>query len=165
MHLAAALGTSLILAALCATLTDRAVAPGVAAATLPAQGSEAANGHLILIVQGNVQQLTITHAVAKADPFAGAPKGLQSRFAVRLLGDKDQELLSVPIDLSRFDTDKSHIGKPKRVQECEIWSSAIALSVNVPRIEAVRRYEFTCDGLPIGSTNAATVLRQIGEVR
>lgn len=165
MNLASALGCSAALAALIVTFAPRPL-PTAAAAPIATQDPvEAARGHLILIVQGNVQQLAITHAVAKTDPWGGAPKGLQSPFAVRLLGTDDQELLTVPVDLSRFDTDPAHIGQKARVQGCEIRSSAIVLSINVPRIAGVRRYEFTRDGKPIGSTDAATVLRQIGEVR
>lgn len=165
MNLASALGCSAALAALIVTLAPRPLSPATPATVATQDPVAAARGHLILIVQGNVQQLAITHAVAKTDPWGGAPKGLQSAFAVRLLGADDEELLTVPVDLSRFDTDPAHIGQKARVQGCEIRNSAIALSINVPRLATVRRYEFTRDGKPIGSTDAATVLRQIGEVR
>jgi hypothetical protein len=125
----------------------------------------AALGHLALIVEGNVQQLAITHAVAKTDPWGGVPTGLASDFALRLLGDDGVELLKVPVDLSPFETDPARIGKPVEVTGCQVRSSAIALIVNVPRLAGVRSYEFTRRRAPIGSTSAQRVAELLEERR
>jgi hypothetical protein len=125
----------------------------------------AALGHLVLIVEGTVQQLAITHAVAKTDPWGGVPTGLASDFELRLLGDDGVELLKVPVDLSPFETDPARIGKPVEVTGCQVRSSAIALIVNVPRLKGVRSYAFTRRGAPIGSTSALRVAELLEERR
>src|SRR5262249_45752178 len=164
MHPATIVGCGIALTALSLVFASRP-APSTVASTpastpastmgpppqAPLVQEPAALGHLALIVEGNVQQLAITHAVAKTDPWGGVPTGLASDFVLHLLGDDGVELLKVPVDLSPFETDAARIGKPVEVTGCQVRSSAIALIVNVPRLQGVRSYEFTRRGAPIGS--------------
>src|SRR5262249_17078788 len=46
--------------------------------TKPQDPQAAARGHLVLVIEGDVTRLRITHAVAKPDRWAGVPKGLTS---------------------------------------------------------------------------------------
>src|SRR5262245_4400495 len=62
-------------------------------------------GHLVLIVQGDANELGVTGAVAKPAPCGAQPKGLKSDWEVRVLGPSGAVLHSQPLDLSGFDMD------------------------------------------------------------
>src|SRR5262249_34998451 len=127
MHPATLVGCGLLVAI--AGLALRSPSPPFQTPTAISGPQDPAAGHLVLVVEGTVATLAITHAVAKADPWAGVPEGLTSAFALCLLGDGDRELTRVPLDLSLFDTDPAAIGKPVRVAGCEVRNSRIALLV------------------------------------
>ena len=123
------------------------------APTAPAPQDPEANGHWVLVVEGNVERLAVTAAIPKPDPWAGTPTGLQSPFTLRLLDGKGALLQAVPVDLSRFDTDPAHIGKPVAVTGCVVRDSRIGLLVNVPQLQGLRRFEFWRDAARIGATD------------
>jgi hypothetical protein len=161
------LGGSALLAALCLNVGTPAPHPAAQPQEpqqlVRAQEPGAAQpGHLVLVVEGTVRQLAITHAAQKPDAWAGAAKGLQSPFALQLLAADGKELLRVPLDLSRFDTDPRRIGGPVVVQGCEVRDWRIGVLCNVPRLPSCARYVFLRDGEPIGETSADALAKAIG---
>ncbi|MBK8099955.1 MAG: hypothetical protein IPK26_22865 [Planctomycetes bacterium] len=115
------------------------------------------SGHLILVVEGNVQHLDITHAVAKQDAWGGVPTGLASAFELRIDGADGSTFARIPVDLSRFDLDPSRIGKPPVVTGCDVKDSRIGLLLNVPDYPTATRYVFVHGERVIGEVPAARV--------
>jgi hypothetical protein len=101
-----------------------------------------ADGHFALVVQGDRDQLTITHAVPKADPWAGVPKGLTSTYALRIRGADGALLAELPIDLSHFDLAADRKGGAIQVEGCEVRDPHVTTLVNVPRFAAAASYAF-----------------------
>lgn len=161
MPYAPTLGSCVLLAA-ASLLATRTSAPPAANAPGP---QDPPAGHLVLVVEGDVRSLSITHAAAKPASWGGGVKGLKSPFMLRLLDAKGAELLAIPVDLSAFDTDPTRIGKPLVVQGCVVRDWRIGTLLNVPDLPQVSRYVFTRDGVEIGATSAATVARLLGESR
>jgi hypothetical protein len=124
-----------------------------------------AAGHLVLVVEGTVNKLTITRAVAKPDAWAGVPKGLASRFALRILDAQGSVLHTVPLDLSAFDTDPAHIGRKLTVQGCLVRDWRIGMLVSVPQDPRASRFVFVRDGVEIGAHGLGELLRLGGERR
>lgn len=120
MHLPASLGTGVLAAALL-LVSFRGSEP-------PQQP----DGHLVLVVEGDVTALRVTRAVRKAAACGAVPKGLASEFRVAVLDGNGVELLSRPLDLSAFDTDVTHIGRPVQVTGCIVKDWRIGVLVNVP---------------------------------
>ena len=143
------------------TLTLLAAVQPVAAPAGP--GKE--QGHLVLVVEGDVTSLRIVRAVAKADDWGGTQKGLQSEFALRALDADGKDLISVPMDLSRFDTDPAHIGKQDQVNGCEVRSARVGLLLNIPRVDGVASYQFVRGKTAIGEATADAVAQLLSESR
>lgn len=121
MHLPATLGVGALAAALL-LLSFRGSEP-------PPQQP---NGHLVLVVEGDVTALRVSHAAHKQEPCGAVPKGLSSEFRLSAVDAAGKELCSRPVDLSLFDTDPTHIGRPVQVTGCIVKDWRIALLVNVP---------------------------------
>ena len=102
-----------------------------------------ANGHYVLVIEGNRDGLAVTFARKKDDQWAGIPKGLSSNWRVSILDDKRQELATIPIDVSSFATDVQSLGQPARVQGCMVVDSKIGLLLNVPAFAAATNYVFS----------------------
>lgn len=151
---------AMALVCLCTIALLAAVQP-VAAPTGPGPSA----GHLVLVVEGDVTALRIAHAVAKPDEWGGPQKGLQSPFSLRALDEAGKELANVPIDLSRFETDPTKVGKPDVVNGCEVRSSRIGVLLNIPVLEGVARYQFRAGDAAIGEASAADVARMLQENR
>jgi hypothetical protein len=157
-------GTLLSFGALCAVLAVSAhrgnVAPP-AAATAPLHEP---TGHLVLIVQGDANELRVTGAVAKATPCGAQPKA-QSNWQVRVLGPGGVVLHSQPLDLSGFDVDPDHVGRPDQAVGCVVRSTHVAMLVNVPAFANATAIEFVCGGVRKGCCPAVeldNLLRQLG---
>lgn len=114
------------------TLGAGAVAAALLFITLPVDPPRQPNGHFALVVEGNVSALRVTHVVKKAEPCGMVPKGLTSEFALSVVDDQGKELWRQPLDLSQFDTDPAHIGRPVQVTGCIVKDSRIAALVNLP---------------------------------
>ena len=119
-----------------------ATAPNLAA-QIRQENKAAADGHYVLVVEGNRNNLVVTFARKKADQWAGIPKGLSSNWRVSILDDKRQELASIPIDVSSFATDAQSVGQPPRVQGCMVVDSKIGLLLNVPAFATAASYVFS----------------------
>lgn len=101
-----------------------------------------ANGHYVLVVEGTRNQLAITAASAKVDPWAGVPKGFDSPWRLRIADARGAVLADVPLDLSKFDTDAGAPLRPVRVEGCIVRSGAIGVLVNVPAFANAASYTF-----------------------
>lgn len=111
--------------------------------TPPVPQQPIADGHYVLVVQGDRDQLTVAHANRKADPWAGVPKGLQSAWSLHVHGGDGQLLVSVPLDVSAFDLAAERKGGAIEVEGCIVHDPKIAMLVNVPRFAAAASYTFT----------------------
>lgn len=147
-------------AALCAGawLAFAPATPVVAAAPAAPQG------HYVLVVEGHRDLLTITAASAKADPWAGVPKGFDSAWRLRVEDREGTPLADVPLDVRPFDVAPGALLRPTRVQGCIVTSPAIGMLVNVPAFANAARYTFTRPGEAgepaqqvLGVVDAATV--------
>jgi len=102
-----------------------------------------ANGHYVLVVEGDRDQLSITHASPKPDPWAGVPKGFSSKWTLTVQDAGGATLAEVPLDLSKFAVAAAEKGRPLKVEGCIVRDSHIAMLVNVPRFDAAATYTLT----------------------
>lgn len=126
---------------------------------------EPPTGHLVLVVEGDVTALRVAHAVAKKDEWGGVPKGLRSEFALKAFDATGAEILSVPLDLSKFDTDPARVGGPVVVTGCEVRSPQIGTLVNVPALAQAARWEFSRGQKLLGAFDGAALERMLQETR
>jgi hypothetical protein len=167
MHLSHLLGAGAALAAIgwmSATATTPSAPP-----TDPATHTAAplANGHHVLVVEGDRNALTITAASHKPDPWAGAPKGFESAWRLRIADASGALLADVPLDVSPFDTDAAALLRPVRVEGCIVRSAAIGMLVNAPAFATAATYTFVrpdAAGAPaaIGTVTGAQVRELAG---
>ena len=75
---------------------------------------------------------------------------IESPFEIDLFDGAGRLLGTYPIDLSRFDTDPARIGKPLRVEGCEVLDSSIVTIVNV----WARKYSRAASPMPRDSSTA-----------
>lgn len=139
---------------------DPAIVPPPGASVM-APPPPPANGHFALVVEGDRDRLTITRAVAKADPWAGAPKGLVSRWSLAIAAADGTQLADVPLDLAHFDVAADRKGGPVHVEGCVVRDPRITMLQNVPAFPTAASYTFVRrDGAAatvIGSVTAARV--------
>lgn len=113
------------------------------AAPAPAPAPPVANGHFVLVVEGDRNGLAVTFARKKAARWAGVPKGFDSNWRVSILDGNGTELADVPLDVRPFATDAQSVGKAPRVNGCYVVESKIGLLLNVPAFTAAQSYEFS----------------------
>ncbi len=157
MHLHHVLGGSLLLAAFAwFVTTGDGSAPPTPPATPPV-----ADGHYALVIEGDRDQLSISHARAKGDPWAGVPKGLQSEWLLRVRAADGAVLAEVPLDMSAFDLAPERKGKAIEVEGCIVRDPHVAMLVNVPRFAAAADYTFVRHergrDVPLGVVTGAQV--------
>lgn len=145
---------------LCTLALLAAVQPASAPAT-----QDPNPGHLVLVVEGDVTALRVTHAQAKPDPWAGVPKGLRSEFSVRALDGSGAELLAAPLDLSKFDTSPARFGGPDVVRGCEVHSPRIGILVNVPALAEAAQWQFAQGAKVLGTLTKGELDRLLQEAR
>jgi hypothetical protein len=136
MHLTHLLGGVLLVAAFGWFVTSGDGSAPLTPPAAPVGQPPVADGHYALVVQGDRDQLAITHAVGKDDPWAGVPKGLQSNWRLRIHHRDGSLLAEVPLDLSAFDLAPERKGGPIEVEGCIVRDPRIAMLVNVPRYDA-----------------------------
>ena len=163
MHTTNMLGAGIVLVALGWFLTPHAAsgsdgANGSPVAPVP---PPIANGHYALVVEGDRDLLTISRAVAKADPWAGVPKGAASRWTLTILAADGARLAAIPLDLAHFDTDADRKSGAVRVEGCIVHDPRIVMLVNVPRFAGAAAYTFSrrddAGVVPLGAVTAARV--------
>jgi hypothetical protein len=135
--------------------------------TAPAQ--PVADGHYVLVVEGDRTALLITHASRKTEPWAGVPKGFTSAWLLSIRDAHGAVLADVPLDVTPVATGAGELGKPVRVEGCIVRDSRIAMLVNVPRFAAAASYTFTrVEGgrtQALGAAAGQTVRELGGEIR
>lgn len=159
MHLSHALGAVTAIA-VGAWLVSVAREPAATAAHV-APTPPTANGHFVLVVEGDREALAITHAAAKTEPWAGAPKGLLSHWRLAIHDGNGELLADVPLDMSKFELAPQARGTT-RVEGCLVRSGNIGMLVNVPAFASAATYTFTRPGdaggtVAIGSVPGGTV--------
>lgn len=122
--------------------TATTVAPPVAPAPVP----PVADGHYVLVVEGDRNALNVSFARKKAARWAGVPKGFDSNWRVSILDGAGKQLADVPLDVSPFATDAASVGKGPRVNGCFVVESKIGLLLNVPAFAMAQSYEFSRRG-------------------
>lgn len=100
------------------------------------------NGHFVLVVEGDRDALTITHANHKVDPWAGVPTGLRSAWNLTVRDANGAVLAEVPLDVSPFATDVPPQA-PVQVTGCIVRSPRIGMLVSVPAHANAASYAFT----------------------
>lgn len=134
-----------------------------ATASAPAAAASAtADGHLVLIVQGDRDQLAIAGAVPKTDPWAGVPKGMTSDWRLEIRAADQSLLASVPLDVTPFATDPQAQHRPLRVEGCLVIDSRIAMLVNAPHFAEAASYTFHRGNVLLGTTSAEQVAKLAG---
>lgn len=134
-------------------------------ATTPPPASPAEPiGHHVLVVEGHREQLAITAASAKADPWAGVPKGFDSPWRLRIEDAGGGVLADVPLDVRPFDVGPGALLRKTRVEGCIVTSPSIGMLVSAPAFASAARYRFTRPGdageageRALGVVDAATV--------
>lgn len=160
MQLSQLLGAGVAFAALGLYISaDRG--SGTSAAGAPPEVPEAV-GHYALVVEGDRDQLNITAAVAKADPWAGVPKGFTSNWSLSIRDAKGAELANVPLDLSKFDLSPQAKGRPRAAEGCIVIDSHVAMLTNVPAFADATSYTFLRDRTVVGTVDGATVRQLAG---
>lgn len=160
MQLSHLLGASALLAGLSFVLAARS--DGAASDPVLPPQQPVANGHFVLVVEGDRDQLGITAVSQKLDPWAGVPKGLTSAWSLSIRDAAGAELANVPLDLSKFDLDPAQKGKPLRVQGCIVKDSHVAMLANVPCFANAASYVFLRDKTAVGTVEGAAVRQLAG---
>ena len=129
-----------------------------------------ANGHYVLVVEGDRNGLQVTFASKKPDPWGGVPKAFNSNWRLSVRDARDQELADVPLDVRPFATSSRSLGKPVQVMGCIVVDSKIGMLVNVPAFAAASSYKFVRierDGTKtnLGVVAAQTISDLAGEPR
>ena len=149
MHTPRLLGAAASVVVAAVLMLDRSASPSPAnarAGALPAPEANApavADGHYVLVVEGDRDGLDVSFARTKQAPWAGAPKGLVSSWRLDVLAADGSALAEVPLDVRRFATDAASQGKPASVRGCVVVESRIGMLVSVPRFAGAARYRFT----------------------
>ncbi len=138
-------------AALCAGL-GLFYASGEGPATPPP-----ASGHFVLVIEGDRDQLAITHASHKESPWAGVPKGFSSTWALSIRDGAGTELERVPLDMSQFDLRPENKGKGVQVNGCIVRDARVAMIASAPCHAAASTYVFLRGKDVVGTTSAASV--------
>ena len=119
---------------------------GIDASDPPPVPPVAPNGHYVLVVEGHREQLSVTAARAKAESWAGVPKGFDSAWRLRIEDAGGGVLADVPLDVSPFDVGPGALLRKTRVDGCIVTSPSIGMLVNVPAFANAARYTFTRPG-------------------
>ncbi len=107
------------------------------------------NGHLILLIEGDARGLRVTHITAKRDDY-NPVHGDKSPYQV-VVHDKNHKVLGrYPLDLSRFDLDPKNVGKPLRVEGCEVIDTKVAMLTNIPWFPNASFLEIERNGVSVG---------------
>lgn len=123
-------------------LVPRLTAPRVAPITGP-------TGHLILLIEGDAHGLRVSHITAKQAPY-NPVRGVQTRYEVVVHDGNHKVLGRYPLDLSHFDLDPKNVGKPLRVEGCEVIDTKVAMLTNIPWFPNASFLEIERGGISVG---------------
>jgi hypothetical protein len=136
--------------------------PGDPTTTTTTSPPPAAEGHYVLVVEGDRDRLQVTHCRHKPDPWAGVPKGFTSEWSLVIRDGSGAVLAHVPLDVARFATDAAQQGKAVRSTGCIVHDPRIAMLVNVPCHAAAASYTFARGKTPLGEVDGDAVRRLAG---
>lgn len=111
-----------------------AVAVLSSADTVVDMGPPTVPGHLILVVEGDANGLSVTHITSKKEPYA-PPRHVDGDWTVSVRRADGLELGRFPIDLSRFDLNPARVGQGLRVDGDVVWDTRVATLVSIPQLE------------------------------
>jgi hypothetical protein len=117
-------------------------APPPPTAGEPGAPPPVAAGHLVLVVEGDRNALTVTAASRKSAPWAGVPKGFTSDWRLVIADAAGATLAAVPLDVRPFATGAGDVGRADVVQGCIVSSPRIGMLVNVPAFATATTYTF-----------------------
>ncbi len=113
------------------------------------------DGHLVLIIEGDARSLSITQVVAKKDP-CGPTDTIESDYHILMLDADASVLARYPLDLSQFDLNPDHIGRPVQVEGCVLIDTKIAMLANVPYLPNATHIQITGPDSKVGELAAGT---------
>ncbi|MEE2885814.1 MAG: hypothetical protein VX951_00145, partial [Planctomycetota bacterium] len=95
------------------------------------------------------------------------PTSRTSPYQIELLDAGGQVLGSYPLDLSLFDMNPARVGKPLRVQGCQVRDTRVAALANVPYLAKAVSLRILRGNRVFGFLNTASYHRLVaqGEVR
>lgn len=131
----------------------------------PAAAPRRPFGHLILQIEGDANGLRVTWITPKQSAYN--PSTRTSPYRIELL-DADGMVAGVyPLDLSQFDMNPARVGKPLRVQGCEIRDTRVATIANVAFLAGATAARIMRGNRQLGSLDSTTYQRLLkqGEVR
>jgi hypothetical protein len=129
---------------------------GDATGVVPPPTPPRAEGHFVLVVEGDRDALTITHASHKQDPWAGIPKGFVSTWTLSIHDAAGELLADVPLDVSPFALRPDEKGT-LTVVGCMVRDAKVGMLVNVPAFATAASYRFTRPGDQGGRRELGTV--------
>jgi hypothetical protein len=148
------LGVSALLGAIF-VLQPNSAGPIAAPASTP-------SGHLVLVVDGDANQLRVSRVVPKATAFGGVPKGLTSAYELSIRDAAGAELGRYPVDLAHFDLEPTHVGRPLQVTGDIVRDSHVTMLMNVPDFPQAADYVFLRAGAELGRQTGLELQRLQG---
>lgn len=118
-------------------------------------------GHLILLIEGDARGLRVTHVTAKQDPYN--PVHGKTSHEVVVYDGNARVLGRYPLDLSKFDLDPANVGKPLRVEGCEVIDTKVVALANVPWLPNAAFLEIEKGAISVGGLTAADYGRLVLE--
>ncbi|MCR9244901.1 MAG: hypothetical protein NXI31_07705 [bacterium] len=173
MHISYLIGATAVCAVLTAFWLTAGEAPnqpanaGIATATTakPAVSPPPqlpGSGHYVLVIEGDRDALTVTHSSRKPARWAGVQKGLVSQWSLSIRDAANNELESIPLDLSHFDLRPERKGGALKVQGCVVRDTKVGILASVPCLENAARYMFLRGKEVVGSVAATRVFELAG---
>lgn len=174
MHISYLIGAT----AVCAVLTafwltggeapnqpaDAGIATGAPAkpVTAPPPPQLPGSGHYVLVIEGDRDALTVTHSSRKTARWAGVQKGLVSQWSLSIRDAANNELESIPLDLSHFDLRPERKGGALKVQGCVVRDTKVGILASAPCLKNAARYVFLRGKEVVGTVAATRVFELAG---
>ncbi len=119
----------------------------------------APRGHLILLIEGDARGLRVTHVTAKKDPYN--PVDGKASHEIVIYDTTARVLGRYPLDLSKFDLDPAHVGKPLRVEGCEVIDTKVVMLASIPWLPNAAALEIEKGAVPVGGAVSADYARLV----
>lgn len=117
-------------------------------------------GHLILVVEGDANGLSVTHITTKEEPYS--PSRLpDSDWSLSVRRADGVELGRFPVDVSRFDLSAARVGQGLRVDGDVVWDTRVATLVSIPRFAGAAELVFHRQGRRIGTVQSEDYTRMV----
>jgi len=117
-------------------------------------------GHLVLLIEGDARGLRVTHITAKTDPY-NPVYGVKPAHEVVVYDRNAKVLGRYPLDLSKFDLDPKNVGKPLRVEGCQVIDTKVVVLTNIPWLPNASFLEIEKGPASLGEVTAADYARLV----